>query len=331
MNAYPATSSLDYHFEMTNIFNITIGNKCHVSIDQTNHDKYDNLFKKSVMSSNEIQPQSSKDALKLFRDTLSLLCQIEGAHMDINNIDSVAEYLRTVGTPKIVDLYNVLFPNESMCFRDSSEQFVGVSKRSTKRFEEFYKIGIKGEDIDAHSLQGLVNYYYGYKDDDKFMKDIIGFVCYLLYERIHLHKDGNRRIGGLLFIENIYAHAYFPLSLMLTTLNMPEIMEDIFSQVNFPVKVYKLDDGYGDSEEYYELRISDELLRKITNCLCMCREMQYFVQLFCKLDKACGKAVQLLRKKLIVEKIKGIVGGNGYILINSSDFDVDNHNEVIAL
>ena len=307
-------------------FNITIDNK-HI-------DEYVEILN-DIGKYYTFSHHSLLDTSNQFKHYLKLSTSYERDITTESIIQNVDEYLsRTNHVPNIVNLYAKLFPSKQ-CWRLSTDEnngFVGVSKRNNKWFEEFYNIGIDACDINY--MQQLVYYYYDLQKLDNKYVDIIGFICYLLYERIHPHYDGNGRMGRLLFIENTYQHSYYPLTETISKLRMPEIMQNIFDKVSFP---YKLNHGdktipHHDSNDYYNLVVDDELLRGIVKCLGLCKEFKMLSDVFRNEPRMNSIITKLLRTKINDYKID-IVINNDELLdkFNRSGFNVENHNKLIDL
>lgn len=208
--------------------------------------------------------------------------KLEHERINTSTITAVSEYMCSHDVPKVDELYEILFHGE--CIRN---EFVGVFRKQTNRYEVYYNVGMNPQSISLHQLQSLVDYSYSQHSD------IISFICYLLYERIHPHIDGNGRMGRLLFIENVHSSTYFPLSEVLLKLRQPHLMSSIFKQVNFEYVHYTNDEvRYPDDELYYQLNITDELLHDIT-------ELVYTCKMYMKLCQQMEwkEVVKLLRKK----------------------------------
>jgi len=256
--------------------------KFKVEIDIINYEKYKSLLDNVItpnINSDNIQASSSY----LFKYYLQLSSENEKDPICEETINKINEYLsKDCDIPQIEVLYSLLFDETqgqsplrtAPCYRsptDPDEGFVGVFKRCNYWREEFYNIGMKASDIDKEQLQNLVNFFYQLQKDDRSDVEIKvwGFICYLLYVRIHPHHDGNGRIGRLLFIENTYGSSYFPLSEFIAKAKQPKLIQNIYNKVNFKYIHYNNDSliKYPDTDKYYRLTIDDELLKYIFKLL----------------------------------------------------------------
>ncbi|KAA6361413.1 MAG: hypothetical protein EZS28_043060 [Streblomastix strix] len=162
-----------------------------------------------------------------------------------DNINDAIEYLRSNEVPQIEGLYEALFKREA--FRHCS---VYVSDKYNSKIISAANVGIQHENIDPEQLQQLVEFAYEYDQSNKVM---VLFACYLLYERIHPHEDGNGRMGRLLFLENIYqlTDSFVPLSTALRySKQVKQLMNEIFKSISFGEIMKKRQIQSGDAAIY---------------------------------------------------------------------------------
>ena len=198
-----------------------------------------------------------------FEQLLINSSRFEECNIKKKTINDVKDYMSNTRVPNIFVLYMKLF-NTTKCFRDSNDKdcgFVGIFKRATNTYEEFYNIGLNPDYIP--DLQELVDWYYNLKCDNDLYK-IIGFACYLLYEHIHPHYDGNGRMGRLLFLENVYNKCYVPISHKI--LNRRRLHDNLFPEN--VIRIYHDQDvneiySKQDVAKYYSITIDDDMLHKI--------------------------------------------------------------------
>ncbi|KAA6391826.1 MAG: hypothetical protein EZS28_012645 [Streblomastix strix] len=172
-----------------------------------------------------------------------------------DNINDAIEYLKNIikdsklkeysKVPQIEELYEALFKRET--FRHCS---VYVSDKNNSKIISAANVGIQHENIDPNELQQLVDFAYSYDQSNKIM---VLFACYLLYERIHPHEDGNVRMGRLLFLENIYqlSDSFIPLSSALRyNKQVKQLLNEVFKSIDFGEIMKKRQIKSGDAAIY---------------------------------------------------------------------------------
>lgn len=250
-----------------------------------------NSFQYYFNNSNILEHDSiSKDEIIKIQNYLLFMRQKSELTQHQKN-HTFSEGKATLNIPNIEELYKLMFKNKEV-FRKNTDDyngFIGVLKHNNSKELSFYNIGIDPQYIESEKLQEMVNYIYTYKNNEYvYLHEIISFICYLLYERIHPHPDGNGRIGRLLFIENVFNLEYFPLSKILNSnIYCKEIMTEIFNQISFPFKYIKNKRtnfsykdvlskiNYKNKDEYNNIYIDESLFKKILKLLCLLKEFKY--------------------------------------------------------
>ncbi|KAA6384696.1 MAG: hypothetical protein EZS28_019775 [Streblomastix strix] len=253
--------------EFTITFNDDGYDKIDKAIDTTDADR---LMYKNIMDSNCIE-----------QDILPK-----------DNINDVIEYLKNNEVPQIEGLYEALFKRET--FRHCN---VYVSDKNNSKIISAANIGIQHENIDPEQLQELVDFAYEYDQSNKIM---VLFACYLLYERIHPHEDGNGRMGRLLFLENIYqlTDSFIPLSSALRyNKQVKQLMNEIFKSISFGEIMKKRQIKSGDAA-IYRVEIQEMDLNKfyeIINDNQRTKQQYYTLELDDNTSKLIIKLLNMIR------------------------------------
>ena len=203
-------------------------------------------------------------------------CIYERSIVKDNVIEEVCTYMKNTKIPIIEELYDIIFTGKN-CYRQSTDPyggFVGVKKGKSIKLDEYYNIGMNASSLNPKIMQELVNEFYEGRFYQNVNQEIVSMLCYLFYERIHPHHDGNGRMGRILFLENTFRNISFPISFILTKLRMPELMQNIFNEINFGGKQKYIGDipKSREDKEYYTLHVTDSLLKNIVKCLCIAKE-----------------------------------------------------------
>lgn len=185
----------------------------------------------------------------------------------------------------IKEVYKIIKPD----MNPIRNKFVGVGSLVCKENGkcDYDNVGCAPKDVPKalDRLQELINEYVKIPNTD-ILKPIIGFVSYLLYERVHPHEDGNGRMGRYLFFENVsLEESMFPLSGLLNESQESSTMfNEIFHFTNFPRKNVANDDAFNDYpslEEYFDISfINSHIINRIIRVLYITKVYKYMKMKF---------------------------------------------------
>jgi hypothetical protein len=150
----------------------------------------------------------------------------------------------------------------------------------------YLHVGLRPTDIDLQLLQNIVDEFYNYVGE---LKPIIGFICYLLYIRIHPHEDGNGRTARFLFLDNIKLdECYFPFINSLSKLGLIDShLVPLYKKfTNFKQKSEICVCSH-TKEEYYTIHVTENLVKRITNLLYRSKMCEYFMLMSTQIDYRC--------------------------------------------
>ena len=168
------------------------------------------------------------------------------------------QILEGMKSHNIIDIYRIIFPKVNPI----RNEFVGVGSLI---YKDYNNIGCNPKDVSKaiEKLQSLIDEYYTIQNTD-ILKPVIGFIMYLLYERVHPHEDGNGRMGRYIFFENVsLENSLFPLSILLNdTRTKADIFNEIFHYTNFPRKNVNPDtfNEYPSLDKYFDISFINEFL-----------------------------------------------------------------------
>jgi hypothetical protein len=152
---------------------------------------------------------------------------------------------------EITKLHKIIEPNK-LCKRTF---FVGIPGPTAWYNGKWAHMGMEDTKINIERLQKWVDLYHTYSFNSPGEKLIVGYILYLLYERIHPHEDGNGRMGRYLFIENKLS--YYPFDY--------NSKVNLYSETSFRGYVgdFNINIRYKPEFEYYKLIIGNKLMDKI--------------------------------------------------------------------
>lgn len=226
----------------------------------SNFKEYLNNFVIDNMNIKLSELKNDKYILKYFNEELLASYLLEHEEFNKNNIRPLYDYLVNLGTnepPNLINVYKLMF-NDVYVRKDDV-----VLGRKFNKYGVLIKaehIGISFKDINDElfgTLQNEINEFYKRLNNKINLNTLIrAFELYIKFERIHIFKDGNGRIGRLLFLEHPFKYCLFPYSKILKTLGCQKYNDIIFNKYN--LKYEKGIIEMYDKNEYLNFKIDSE-------------------------------------------------------------------------